>query len=470
MQEPSQNTPTDNPPYGSETEGVKTLLGDPKKAIIKLSFPMIIAMSMQTIYLLVDAFWVSGLGPDALAAVGFFFPFFMMAMGIATGLGVGGGAAISRMIGAKDREGADNVTVHTIVIMLILGLVLTLPFFIFAEDIFLIIGAGGVIGLVLSYARIMFAGILLIFFANIGNAILRSEGDAKRAMYAMILGAVLNIVFDPIFIYVLGLGIAGAAWASMASLGITAAIIFYWLFMKKDTFVSIRFRGFRFDGKILRDIFKVGLPAMIQHLSMSLTMLIMILIIVRVGGTDGVAVYSTGWRIATLAIMPLLGIATAVTPVTGAAFGSRDFRKLDIAYVYAIKIGLLIELVVAAATFILAPQITAAFTQAEEGPRIADDLILFLRITCIFYPMVSFGMFSSAMFQGTGKGMSALIATILRTLILTVPLVFVFGISLNMGLAGVWWGLVTGNILGSLVAFTWGRLYVRRMKESQSHN
>ena len=97
-----------------ETKGVETLLGDPEKAIIKLSLPMIAAMSVQTIYNLVDAIWVSGIGADALAAIGFVYPFFFLAMGLSNGLGVGAGSAISRRIGARDKPGADNVAVHTL--------------------------------------------------------------------------------------------------------------------------------------------------------------------------------------------------------------------------------------------------------------------------------------------------------------------------------------------------------------------
>ncbi|UCC12802.1 MAG: MATE family efflux transporter, partial [candidate division WOR-3 bacterium] len=102
-----------------QTEGVATLLGNPKKAIIKLSVPMIIALSVQTIYSFVDALWVAGLGADALSAVGFFFPFFIMIMALANGLGVGGGSAVSRRIGAGDKAGADKVAAHTMVLMLI---------------------------------------------------------------------------------------------------------------------------------------------------------------------------------------------------------------------------------------------------------------------------------------------------------------------------------------------------------------
>lgn len=450
-----------------QTKGVKTLLGEPKKAIFKLALPMIVAMLVQTIYNLVDAIWVSGLGADALSAVGFFFPFFFIVMAIATGLGVGSGSAISRRIGAKDKTGVDNIAVHTIIIMLLITVVFTIPLFIFARNIFLWLGAGRTINMAVPYAKIMFAGTIIIFFANIANAILRSEGDTKRVMLVMMLGSGMNIVLDPIFIYTLGLGVPGAAWASILSMLVTSLILFNWLFLKKDTYVSFNFHNFRFNREILKDIFKVGLPASAAQLSMSFTMLITNLILVRVGGTDGVAVYSTGWRITTIAILPLLGIATAVVSVTGAAFGQHDFKKLNVAFIYALKIGVIIELLLVIATFLFAPQITAIFTWSKGAARIAGDLITFLRIISLFYPTTAFGMFSSSMFQGTGKGMNALIITIIRTVVLTILFTLVFAFTFNMGLSGVWFGIVVGNSVGAAIAFLWAKNYIHSLMSEE---
>ncbi|MGB9928454.1 MAG: MATE family efflux transporter, partial [Methanosarcina sp.] len=163
-----------------ETAGVKILQGDPKKAIVKLSIPMIIAMSVQTIYSLVDTYWVSGLGADALAAMGFVFPFFFISMALSNGIGIGGGAAISRMIGARDKTGADNVAVHTIIIIVLLSVLFTIPFYIFAPQLFALAGAGKTTGLAVAYARAIFLGSIVVFFSNVANAILRSEGDSKR--------------------------------------------------------------------------------------------------------------------------------------------------------------------------------------------------------------------------------------------------------------------------------------------------
>lgn len=459
-----------------ETEGVKTLLGDPKKAVIKLAVPMIIAMSAHTIYNLVDAIWVSGFGQDiftsdkivevgtsALAAVGYAMPFYMMIMAISVGLGIGGGSAISRRIGAKDKKGADNCAIHSIIISLIVAIVFTIILFTFADKIFISIGAAEIANMAVSYGRIIFAGSIFIFFINNALAILRAEGDANRAMYAMLFGAILNIILDPFFIYTFGWGVAGAAFATILSMGITALILIYWLFFRRDTYVSFKFRAFKFKKDILKDIFRVGLPASVQQLSMAITMLAIILIINMAGnGKEGVAVYNTGWRIVMIAVLPLLGFATAVTSVTGAAFGARSYDKLKTAYLYAAKTGFLIEIVLAVVIFILAPLISIVFTTRPEDIVIRNDLTLFFRISCVFYPSAAFGIASSAMFQGTGKGTYSLIATLLRTIVLTVTLALVFVLIFDMGMVGIWWALVIGNLTGSIVSFIWGNLYIRK--------
>jgi len=446
-----------------DTRGVQTLLGNPKKAIIKLSLPMIVAMSVHTLYNFVDGLWVAGLGPDALSAVGFFFPFFFLIMAISAGIGVGGSSAVSRMIGAKDKMRADDVAAHTMALMGIAALVLSLPFFIFAPTIFARLGAGPVAAMSGEYARIIFGGTFIIFFGQVASALLRGEGDVKRAMVVMMISSGLNIILDPIFIYLLKLGVAGAAWATMVSICFSSGYLFYWFFIKRDTYVSIRFRRFRFRKAILREILKVGIPASFQQITMSVSMLILNLIAVRAGGTDGVAIFTTGWRVVLFATLPLFGIATAVVSVTGAAYGGKAYKKLNSGYLYAIKIGVLIELVMAVITFILAPHIAWLFTMTTESARIRADLINFLRVMCIFYPAVSPGMLSSAMFQGTGKGTYSLTVTFIRTILLTIPLTYIMAVILGLELTGLWWGLVIGNSLGATIAFGWGRLYVSRL-------
>lgn len=467
------------PQHIKHTKGVKTLLGEPKKAIIKLSIPMIIAMSAQTIYNLVDALWVSGfgqhiftsstiqdIGPNALAAVGFVLPFYMMIIAISTGLGLGGGSAISRRIGAKDKIGADNVAIHTIILTGILATLFTIILCSLAGPIFSAIGAKTTVHMTTTYGKIIFGGSIFLFFTQVAYAILRAEGDASRAMYAMMFGAGLNIILDPIFIYTFKLGVAGAAYATVISLAITSLVLIYWLFLRKNTYVSFKFKDFTFKKEILKDILRVGLPASIQQLSMSITMLIVIVIINMSNGNEiGVAVYNTGWRVIMISVLPMLGIATAVTTVTGAAFGSKSYEKLNTAYMYAARTGLIIEIICAIGIFLLAPYIAAIFTTTPDAMQLKTDLELFLMITCLFYPGAALGITSSAMFQGTGKGTNALIATLLRTIVFTVLLTLIFTFVFNLGLTGIWWAIVIANLLGSAITFGWGKIYVNSLRK-----
>ena len=473
----TNNINSDRSHYIENTKGIKTLLGEPKKAIIKLSIPMIVAMSVTTIYNFVDTLWVSGFGANwfpssdvlevgavAVAAVGFVLPFFMMIISISTGLGVGCGSAISRHIGANDKKGADNVAIHSIILTILTSILFTIPLFIFSNIIFTSIGASEAVNMATSYGQIIFAGSIFLFFSYVANAILRGEGDAKRAMYAMRFGAGLNIFLDPVFIYIFKLGVIGAGFATVFSMAITSSILIYWLFFRKNTYVSFNFHDFKFNKEILKDIFRVGLPASIQQLSMSFTMLILIFIITLVSGDKGVTIYTIGWRVLSIAILPLLGMATAVVSVGGAAYGARKYIKLKTIFIYSIKISLIIEIILAAATFILAPIITSAFTTFDPGLRIlSGDIILFLQISCLFYPGAAFGIMASSIFQGTGKGTYALFSTLLRTIILAPIFAYLFAYLLNLGLVGIWYSIVIANIIGSIVSFTWCKIYISNL-------
>jgi putative MATE family efflux protein len=460
------NTNDSSQPFQNQTKGLKALLGDPKKAILTLSLPMIVAMVVQTLYNLINRIWVSGLGTESAAAVGFAFPLLFMGTAIATGLGVGGGSAISRKIGAKDKKGGDIAAVHTLILMIIVALAYAIPLFVFAEDVFRLIGAGEATATAALYARIIYSASIVSFFTSIATALLRSEGDAKRSMLAMILGGILNAVLDPIFIYVFGWGVPGAAIASVVSMCVSASLLFYWLFFKKNTFLSFHFRGFHFDKQVIKDILSVGFPASLLQLSMAIMLFIMNIIVEHISGTDGVAVFSAGWAVAMTASMPLLGMATAVVSVTGAAYGACEYKKLDIAHLYALKIGILIETSIAIATFIFAPIITLAFTTSSDMVHLNNDITTFLRIICIYYPATAFGMLSSSLFQGVGKGLYSLIVTILRTIILIIPLAWLFGVILGWGLPGAWWGLVIANIIGSAITFIWAKIYVNNLLKS----
>jgi putative MATE family efflux protein len=447
----------------AETAGISLLTGDPKTAIVKLSLPMIVAMLLMSTYNIVNAIWVAGLGSDDLAAVGFMTPIFMILIGLGIGIGAGVTSAISRKIGAGDRAGANNTAVHAILITLIISAIITIPLVLFAEPIALLFGAGKTAGLAAEYGRIIFCGIGLILFTNISYGILRAEGDTKRTMYVMCASSILNLILDPILIYTLGMGIAGAAWGMIISISLVTVVLLYWFFWKKDTYVSLGWKEFSPNIQTVRDILGVGLPASLEFFLMSVLAIIINIILVMVAGTDAVAVYTAGWRVVMFAIIPLAAIGTSVISVAGAAYGARQYDKLPVIHTFSVTLGVIIAVSVSILTWLFAQQIAIIFTYSPESAHLAPAIAAFLGIMCFFYPFVAPGIMSGSVFQGTGKGLTSLVINIFRNLVFIALFAYVFGIVLGMGETGVWWGIVVGDILGGSLGYIWARIYISRL-------
>lgn len=446
-----------------ETQGVAILKGDPKRAIWKLSGPLIVAMLLMSSYNVVNAIWVAGLGSDALAAVGFISPVYMVIMGLGLGIGAGSTSAIARRIGADDRTGASNNAVHALLIAIILSAIITVPLVLYAEPLALLFGAGTTAGLAASYGQIIFSGSFFIIFANVAYGVLRAEGDTKRTMYAMVAASVLNMILDPILIYGLGLGIAGAAWGTVISLAAVTVVLLYWFFVKKNLFVCLSWKVFIPSRSVTKDILAVGVPASVEYLAMSILSIILNLVLVVVATTDAVAVFSVGFRVLSFGIIPVVAIGTAVVSVVGAAYGARHYEKIRITHTFGILFGIGIALCVSVITWVFAYQIASIFSYSSESAHLYPDIAALLGVMCLIYPFVPLGIMSSSVFQGVGKGPTSLFLTIMRSLVFAAVFAFVFAILLGWGEKGVWWGMVVGEIAGGLLAFAWARVYLARL-------
>ena len=298
------------------TKGVDTLLGNPRKAILAMSVPLIIAMIAQSANNLIDAVWVAGLGPDALAAVGFIFPLFFILIGIGNGVGIGASSAIARHIGRGDKVGVDSTATQSIVLITIFGALMTVFMLVFQRDLLVMMGTDHTIDLCVEYGTPIFAMTLLFFFNGLLSNLLRSEGAAKRAMVTQVLAAVINIILDPFFIYDygLGMGMAGAAWATIVAVAISFTLIFFWFF-KRDTYIKISVKHVRLEKATVYDILRVGIPASLEMIVMSLFSIVVNLIIVMSDrGTDGLAIFSSTWRIVQMLMIPNMAIGGAVVP------------------------------------------------------------------------------------------------------------------------------------------------------------
>ena len=447
-------------------ENVELMRGEPEIAVRKLAIPIMISMLLTASYNIVDGIWVAGLGQAAIAGIGFVTPIFMILNGFSVGLGNGATSSISRAVGARDRDRASKSAQHSLLIFLIASIILTLVLLIIQEPLLKAYGASGQsLAEAIKYATPLFLGLFAFMFANGGSGILRGEGDMKRAMYAIIVSVILNIVLDPIFIYVLNLGSAGASLATIVSSLGSAVVIMYWILIKKDTYVDVNLRKFKFESKIAKDILKVGIPASLDMFMMSIAMSFYLMFISSVGGEYGIAAFTSGQRLYLFGIMPLTAIASAVAAVSGSTYGARNWDYLSRTHLYGTKFAVAFSVMITLILVIFAPQLSLLFAYTPETASLVPEITNFLRIASFGLLLVGIGMPSSFFYQGIGRGTTSLAWTIIRELIFTVSFTYLFGIVFGWGLTGIWTGLAVGRIIASILNFAYARYTIKKLKK-----
>ncbi len=449
----------------NSSNSVDMMLQNPKKALISMSIPLIISLLITSFYNLIDAAWVSGLGADALAGVGFFTPIFMILIGFGNGLGSGSAFALSKYLGEHNKKKADNASVHSIIIDIAVSLILTVVLLIFLNPILNAMGVGSTIDYATDYGNIILMGSVFIILSNALYGIFRGEGDTTRPMYAMIASAILNMILDPVFIYTLNLGVKGAAIATIISSIFVILILLYWFYIKKDTYLKPNFTNFKFKTDISKDIVKVGIPASIQLLNNAFFAAVFSALLTYVGSTDSVAVYSTGWRIVTIGTTPLLAIGTALISVIAANFGARNYKNIQIAHRYAMKVSIVIAFIVAFLTNFFAGDIASVFASSGSSVRIASELTSFLAWIVIYYPTMAVGVASTYVFQGIGKGLTSMFQTVMRETGFTIIFAVLLGVVLGYGVWGAWMGIVLGEIVSNNITMVWADWQIKKLMD-----
>ena len=425
-----------------------------------MSVPLIISMLLVSIYNLADAAWVAGLGSDALAGGGFVTPLFLILVGLGNGLGAGATSSIAKYIGQQNKQKADNGGLHVIIITIIISLLVTVALLLILKPILAMMGAGTTTSYALDYGYLMFGGTIFFVLPNAMYGILRAEGDVNRTMHAMAISGILNIIIDPIFIYVLNLGVKGAALATLISSGLVIIIIAYWFYIKQDTYVKPTIANYQFSREITFDILKV---ASLELLMTAILTAVLSTILTSVASTDAVAVYTTGWRVVSLGTMPIIGISTALVSIVGANFGAKQFENIKLAHHYSMKLAFLIAVLTGVLIYVFAPQIVMLFSYSTNSAHLADSMVGFLRVMTFYYLFMAFGAPSTFLFQGVGKGLTAMFQTVQRTVIFSIICSYIFAIPMTMGEHGVWYGIVVGQAIATIITFIWSKEYVKRL-------
>ena len=452
-----------------KNENVEMITGDPKKAINKLALPLIASMLLIFINNIIDSIWVAGLGTGPLAALGYITPLFLILVGFGNGLGAGGNSLISRYIGAEDKHSANNAAIHNLFLSAAFSIAITILFIIFLEPALKMMGAESVLNYAMDYGLILFSCSIMLLMPPILGGAFRAEGDIKRATVPIALAAIINMILDPIFIYTLNLGIKGAALATALGPFISLLLMFYWIFIKKDTYLSYDLKDFHNDFNMYKDILVVGIPASLEQLVLSVLTIFINYMLTIVSGPTAVAVYTAGWRIVNIGMLPAIGIGTAAISVAGVAYGARKYENLRVTARYAVKVALIASIIVCILINVFANQIAFIFTYSEGSAQLAPSIVSFLQIMCLFILYVPFGASAGNVFQGVGKGTISLILTTFREFILVLIFAYLLGFTFNMGEFGIYCGMLLGGGIGSLICYACIELYINRLIRGQSH-
>lgn len=424
--------------------------------MISMSLPAIISMTINALYNIVDSYFVARISEDALTAVSIIMPLQMMIIAVGVGTGVGVNSLISRRLGARRQEDADKAATTGLflgffdfLIFFIVGLLLPGAFVgSYAEPGTYIYTAAR------QYLTIVFCGSFFINIQVIIEKILQATGNMKAPMICSMAGAITNVILDPIMIFgLLGfpkMGVVGAALATVIGqvVGFTIAVII--LFGKRNRdkhLVNIRFKGFRLEWRIIKEIYQVGLPSIIMQ-SIASVMNVLYNMILVVYSTTAVAVLGVYFKIQSFVFMPVFGLNQGVLPIIGFNFGARNKERVKEARKEGIRFAL-IFMVIGLALFQLIPDKLLMIFDAS--PQMLEYGVPALRIISINFIPAAFGIMNGTVFQATGHGVYSLICSFIRQLIGIVP--FAYLLAKIGGVTLSWFSFPIGEVLGLIYSF-----------------
>ena len=449
---------------------LSSFLENPKKALWTLAVPIMFGMGIHTLYNIVDMLFIGRLGGDAIAGVAFNMPIFFLMLGLTMGLGSGVTASIARLIGQKNKSGADNSAEHAIAMAACISGVFTLLGLYYGKDILAIFGAeGNILTLGWDYLSMIVLGLPFMVFSGFFRSILAGEGDMKFPMLVAGLGTILNIILDPIFIFNLedygniglGMGVKGAALATVVSQLSVFLIFIYMLFIKEHAYISFNLKAFSPSKIILWDIVKVGLPASLSMIIMAVGQGVFNKILIQYS-SQTVAAYQVAGRLDMLIFLPIFAIAGAMTTLVGMFYGAKEIRALNQIIRYGILSAFLITLVSSTFVYLFADIFSSWFTKDQE---IIDVSVGFLRLLSLIYPLVAIAITSGRVMQGLGKGLPVLIITIIRVLGISAPLAIYFSFILEKPVEWNWYAMMVAAAVSFLIAIYWVRFELNKINQ-----
>lgn len=417
---------------------------------------MIVSLLLTMINNVADAMWVSGLGSDALAAIGIVTPIFIIIIGLGIGISAGVNSSVARFIGKGDLKQAGNSGVHGLIISIIISIIIPVILLVFLKQILIAIGGASVLDLAYDYGFWIIIGAFSVIVQYVFSGVYRSENKGIKSNFPLALAAILNICLDPIFIYTFNMGVAGAAIATVLSNIISLMLFIYWRYIKGGELLDLN--TYNKNMSIYKDIISVGVPASMEQILMSLFSMIINVILVMVATTEAVAVYTTVWRLISIGVMIPVGFGTGSISIFGALFGARKSETILESFKFTQIIGFVGSVLMAIILAIFSPLLTLLF----GGAGLNDQIISITVLLSLYVVFSSWSIVSGCILQSFGRGDYSLYFTFFKQIILTLIFIFLF---IGLKETGVYYGIIAANFVGGVIEIIFTYIYVKRIQK-----
>lgn len=420
-------------------------VGKESKLIIRFAIPLLLGLVFQQLYSVADSIIVGKFlpnGEQALAAIGAAFPVIFFLISLVVGISSGSTIIISHYFGDKDYEGIQKAIDTINIFLFVCSILISVIGIVFAQTIFEYMQLpADVIPDAVTYMQIYSAGFILMFGFHGISAILRGVGDSRKPLYILIISSVLNVILDLLFIIVFKFSVAGVAWATILSQGLTFIAIVIYL-NKKHPLLKIRFRNIQFDTDIFKQSVTIGLPSGMQQAFVGLGSIALMAIVSKFG-TTAVAAYSVAGRIDMLCSVPAIALSMALSTFVGQNMGARKIDRVVSGYKITLGMGIGISLLLSLITIVFRYQIMSMFTNEYTLIPIGVDYLL---IVSPFYFAFAILFISNGVLRGAGDTIIPMFVTLFALWGIRVPLSY--WLSLHFGEIGIWWGIPAGWLFG----------------------
>lgn len=428
--------------------------GSIRKAIFMLAIPMILEMCMESVFAVVDIFFVGKLGPNAAAAVGLTESFLTILYSVAIGLSMGATAMVARRVGEKNYDDAARAGAQAALLALLVSVIISIAGFFYAGTILSLMGANAaIIDMGTTYARIMLSGNIVIMLLFLINGIFRGAGDANIAMRSLWLANICNIILCPILIHYFGL--PGAAMATTTGRGIGVCYQVYHLFKGKGI-IKIHLRHFIPDLSVLKGIFKIASTGTLQFLIGSASWIAMARIIAGFGG-DAIAGYTIAIRLLIFFLMPAWGLSNAAATLVGQNLGAQQPERAERSVWKTAQYNAIFMAIVSVLFFTCAEFFVSLI---NNDPAVVKTAVLALRIVSLGYIFYGVGMVMINAFNGAGDSRTPTWINLFWFWVFQIPFAYLLAIVWNMGPTGVFIAIVvteTCITITSVILFKRGK-------------